>query len=58
MNIMILKIMGVTPSFTGCYTQLIYYQRFAIIPLQQPVRQPDVRWAHGMESKMRSSCQP
>ena len=43
MNIMILKIMGVTPSFTGCYTQLIYYQRFVIIPLQQPARQQFIR---------------
>ena len=31
--------------------------RVIITLLQLPVRQPDVRWAHGRESKMRSSCQ-
>ena len=36
----------------------LYDIRLYLITLQQrPVRQPDVRWAHGMESSLRSSCQ-
>ena len=41
------------PKRTGPY----HYMRVIFTPPQQPVRQPDVRWAHGRESKMRSSCQ-
>ena len=40
------------PKRTGPY----HYMRVIFTPPQQPGRQPDVRWAHGRESKMRSSC--
>ena len=38
MNIMLSKILGVTTYFQESYTQHIDYQKFSIIPQQQPVR--------------------
>ena len=41
------------PKRTDPFT---YYIRVIFTPQQQPARRQGVRWAHGTESKMRSSC--